>query len=66
MGYRFRMDPLTGTLNDYTGSVRLIKVDETKWEAFWDDLVAKYHYIGYEGQFGCRIKYIIAIGKQPV
>lgn len=29
-------------------------------------MVAKYHYIGYEEQFGCRIKYIIAIGKQPV
>ena len=66
MGYRFDMTPLTGTLGDYEGSVRLIKVDETKLEAFWDDMVAKYHYIGYEGQFGCRVKYLIAIGKQPV
>lgn len=66
MHYRFKMDPLTGTLGDYADSVKLIKVDETKLEAFWDYLVAKYHYIGYVGQLGCRIKYIIAIGKQPV
>ena len=66
MGYRFDMTPLTGSLGDYAGSVRLVKVDETKLEAFWNALVEKYHYIGYEGQFGCRIKYLIAIGKQPI
>jgi len=60
------MTPLTGTLRDYAGSVRLIKADETKLEAFWDELVAKYHYIGFEGQYGCRVKYIIVIEKQPV
>ena len=60
------MTPLTGTLREYAGSVRLIKADETKLEAFWDELVAKYHYIGFEGQYGCRVKYIIVIEKQPV
>ncbi|MDI3508049.1 MAG: hypothetical protein PWP55_241 [Clostridiales bacterium] len=53
MSYRFDMTPRAGTLGDYADSVRLVKVDETKLEAFWDALVAKYHYIGYEGQFGC-------------
>lgn len=66
MGYRFDMTPRAGTLGDYADSVRLIKVDETKLEAFWDALMVKYHYIGYEGQFGCRIKYLIALGKQPI
>ena len=66
MGYRFDMTPRAGTLGDYADSVRLVKVDETKLEAFWDALVVKYHYIGYKGQFGCRIKYLIAIGKQPI
>lgn len=66
MRYRFDMTPLTGTLSDYADSVRLIKADETKLEDFWNEMVAKYHYIGFEGQFGCRIKYIIAIGRQPV
>lgn len=66
MGYRFDMTPRAGTLGDYADSVRLVKVDETKLEAFWDALVDKYHYIGYKGQFGCRIKYLIAIGKQPI
>jgi SRSO17 transposase len=66
MGYRFDMTPRAGTLGDYADSVRLVKVDETKLEAFWDALVVKYHYIGYKGQFGCRIKYLIVIGKQPI
>lgn len=66
MRYRFNMAPLTGTLGDYKDLVRLIKVDETKLEVFWNEMVAKYHYIGFEGQFGCRVKYIIAIGKQPI
>ncbi len=66
MGYRFDMTPRAGTLGDYADSVRLVKVDETKLEAFWDALMVKYHYIGYEGQYGCRIKYLIAIGKQPI
>lgn len=66
MGYRFDMTPQAGTLGDYANSVRLVKVDETKLEAFWNALMVKYHYIGYEGQLGCRIKYLIAIGKQPI
>jgi len=66
MGYRFDMTPRAGTLGDYADSVRLVKVDETKLEAFWNALMVKYHYIGYEGQLGCRIKYLIAIGKQPI
>lgn len=66
MGYRFDKTPRMGTMGEYIDSVRLVKVDETKLEAFWDALVAKYHYIGYEGQFGCRIKYLITIGKQPI
>jgi SRSO17 transposase len=34
-------------------------------EAFWDALVNEYHYLGYDWQFGGRIKYLIVIGKQP-
>ena len=66
MGYQYDKTPLTGELSDYPGVVRLHKVDETKWEAFWDGLVREYHYLGYEGQVGARIKYVITLGKQIV
>jgi len=66
VGYQFDKTPMTGELSDYPGTVRLHKVDETKWEAFWDELVREYHYLGYEGQIGARIKYVITLGKQIV
>jgi SRSO17 transposase len=46
--------------------VLLHKVDETKWEAYWDELVDKYHYLGYDWQFGGRIKYLATVGKRIV
>lgn len=66
MDYRFDRTPRAGTLGDYLDSVRLVKVDETKLEAFWNALMVQYHYIGYEGQFGGRIKYLITLGTQPI
>ena len=53
-------------MSDYPGTVRLHKVDETKWEALWDELVREYHYLGYSGQIGGRVKYVITLGKQIV
>ena len=66
MGYRYDKTPMTGELSDYPWTVRLHKVDETKWEAFWDELVREHHYLGYEGQIGGRIKYVVTLGKQIV
>jgi len=66
VGYHYDKTPLDGVLSDIGGSVRFHKVDETKLEAFWDDLVREYHYLGYEGQVGARIKYVITLGKQIV
>ena len=66
MGYQYDKTPLTGSLNEVGGSVRFHKVDETKLEAFWDELVREYHYLGYEGQMGARVKYVITLGKQVV
>jgi hypothetical protein len=66
VGYQYDKTPMTGELSDYAGAVRLHKVDETKWEAFWDELVREHHYLGYEGQIGGRIKYVVTLGKQIV
>jgi SRSO17 transposase len=66
MGYQYDKTPMNGELSDYPWSVRFHKVDETKWEAFWDEIVREYHYLGYEGQMGARIKYVITLGRQVV
>jgi len=66
VSYQYDKTPMTGELSDYPGAVRLHKVDETKWEAFWDELVQEYHYLGYKGQMGARIKYVITLGNQIV
>lgn len=65
MAIKYDKNPLSGSLHEF-GSVKLLKVDETKWEVLWDEIVMEYHYLGYEGQVGARIKYIITLDKQIV
>ena len=65
MAYKYDKTPITGELNEY-GTVRLHKVDETRWEPFWDEIVRENHYLGYETQIGARVKYLITLGKQIV
>jgi SRSO17 transposase len=64
MLYQYEKTPITGTVNEYEGQIRLHKVNETKWEPFWDELVKANHYLGYESVIGARVKYIITLGKQ--
>ena len=65
MKYNFSKKPLSGVI-DSTAELQLHKVDETKWEKFWDELVNTYHYLGFESTIGGRIKYIITLGEQIV
>jgi len=65
MPFQYDKTPLTGELHDYE-AIRFYKVDETKWEIFWNELVSEYHYLGYAGQMGARVKYVITLGKQIV
>ncbi|MDR0622150.1 MAG: IS701 family transposase [Deltaproteobacteria bacterium] len=57
---------LEGNLGDFDQPLTLHKVDETRWERFWDRLVQEHHYLGYEGQFGGRIKYLATLGSRLV
>ena len=66
MGYTYDQTPLCGGINDHEGRIQLHKVDETQWEAFWDELVREHHYLGYESVIGGRAKYVITLGKQIV
>jgi SRSO17 transposase len=64
--YKYSRTPLVGELHDYTEEVKLHKVDETKWEALWDRMVQKHHYLGYGGVIGARVKYIITLGEHVI
>jgi SRSO17 transposase len=55
-----------GKISDYGDELRLHKVDETKWEKHWNKLVKEQHYLGFEGSFGGRVKYIITLGERIV
>jgi SRSO17 transposase len=66
MAYKYDKTPLYGSLSDFKNKVHLHKVDETKWERFWDELVNENHYLGYASVIGARVKYIISLGKQIV
>ena len=66
MTYRIDTTAMEGTLSDIEEPIRLHKVDETKWESYWDKLVNKYHYLGYVWQFGGRIKYLITTGDRII
>ena len=41
-------------------------VSKTDLEAYWNQLVAKYHYLGYRNLLGRRLKYLVWSGDQPV
>jgi SRSO17 transposase len=64
--YRFSKTPLEGDIGDFTEPVQLLKVDETKWEPFWDGIVRDHHYLGYESVIGGRLKYLITLGARVV
>ena len=66
MVYKFSKSPLTGKVSDYKDKLQLHKVDETKWEKYWNELVKEHHYLGFESSIGCRIKYIITLGERIV
>jgi SRSO17 transposase len=63
---RYNKTPLGGKISDYSETVRLIKVDETKWENYWDEMVSEYHYLGFKQTMGARVKYIAMLGSRPV
>ena len=66
MLYRYGKEPLTGEISDFEEELLLHKVDETKWEKHWDRLMRDQHYLGFDGSFGGRIKYMVTLGDRIV
>ncbi len=57
--------PMTGDLKDFD-PVAIELVSGTDWERLWDELVKKYHYLGYQRLLGHSLKYLAFIHERPV
>ena len=56
--FKERREPTKGSLSNL-GKVRLQIVRSSTEKRFWDYLIDKYHYLGYEKPIGKQIKYFI-------
>ncbi|MBE0448687.1 MAG: IS701 family transposase [Actinobacteria bacterium] len=51
--------PITCELKDLE-PISIILVNGTNYEPIWDQLVRRYHYLGYSKMYGPRVKYLVA------
>jgi SRSO17 transposase len=58
--------PMGGDISEYREELQLYRVDRTKREMYWDELIVKYHYLGYKGLRWGHIKYIVMLGSHIV
>jgi len=56
---------LEGKLHEYQ-PMEIVQVDQTDYEAIWDDLIRKYHFLGYDKMIGQRIKYLVLYESMPI
>jgi len=48
------------------GNIELQIVSGTSLEPMWDHLVREYHYLGYQGMIGQRLKYLACANGRPI
>ena len=63
--YRIRKSSMDGDLHDY-GSLRLLRVDETKWELTWNKMIERWHYLASSNTVGSLVKYFVVLGEWVV
>ncbi len=51
--------PISGTIDTSTIDTRM--VSHSPFESAWDQLVSRYHYLGYKKLLGHRLKYMAFI-----
>lgn len=49
-------------LHNY-GSLRLLRVDETKWELTWNKMIERWHYLASSDTVGSLVKYFIVLDE---
>ncbi len=67
MAEEFSMDkkPLTGTVGEYL-PLSITMVNKSDLEPLWDQIVDRYHYLGYDTMIGPRVKYLITYKGTPI
>ncbi|KLU62741.1 hypothetical protein CEB3_c09430 [Peptococcaceae bacterium CEB3] len=55
-------DPITGSLRNL-GPIQFIRVTRSKQSRLWNELIARYHYLGYTRLPGAQIRYLIYAGS---
>ena len=58
-------EPMTGKLGDFP-PVTVELISGSDLEPVWDQLVSRYHYLGYQNLLGHRLKYLAFIKDRPV
>ena len=56
---------LVGQLHDFL-PITFVLVNGKPEEQKWDEMVRKWHYLGYNAMIGPRTKYMVAAGDTPV
>jgi len=53
---------MDGELREH-GKLRLLRVDETKWELTWNKMVERWHYLASSAMVGSLLKYFIVLDE---
>lgn len=56
---------MIGELHDF-GSLRLMRVDETKWEFAWNKMIEHWHYLASSEMVGGLLKYFVILDESIV
>ena len=54
---KMNTQPLEGKLYEHQ-PIEILKVSRTGHEPVWDEMIKRYHYLGYDKMIGQRIKYL--------
>lgn len=58
--------PLVENILKIKSALRIELVNRTELEAFWNQLVKSYHYLGYNKTIGPRVKYLVWFNERPI
>jgi SRSO17 transposase len=57
--------PIYGSVKDYR-PFNLKIVNNTELDQLWNDVIRKYHYLGFGKMVGQSIKYLVFLGERPI
>ncbi len=60
--YSIRKSPMNGKLHNF-GSLRLIRIDETKLELTWNKMIERWHYLACSDTVGSLVKYFVVLDE---